>query len=323
MKAISLARFGSPDVMEYAEIDRPQPGPGEVVVRNRAIGVNFIDVYQRTGRYPGALPLTLGIEGAGEIVERGPAAEAYPLHARVAYVGVPGSYAEYTVVPESRLIPLPDGISEQAAAAVLEQGMTAHYLSHDTYPIQAGDTVLVHAAAGGVGLLLTQLARRRGARVIATVSTAAKAELACQAGADKVILYSQVDFEAEVQRLTDGAGVHAVYDSVGLTTFEKGLNLLRPRGAMVLFGASSGPAPQLDPQRLMRGSLYLTRPSLPHYIADQAALLGRANDVLGWVKDGSLKLHIGRTYALAQAAQAHSDLESRATTGKLLLLPNA
>jgi NADPH:quinone reductase len=322
MKAIHLTRFGSPDVMDYAEIARPQPGPGEVVVRNQAIGVNFIDVYQRSGRYPGiAVPLTLGIEGAGVIVERGQSAEDYPLDTRVAYVGVPGSYAEYTVVPQARLIPLPDGVSEQTAAAVLEQGMTAHYLAHDTYPVAPGDTVLVHAAAGGVGLLLTQLAKRRGARVIATVSTAAKAELARQAGADDVILYSQVDFAVEVMRLTDRAGVHVVYDSVGLTTFEQSLSVLRPRGVMVLYGASSGLAPQFDPQRLMRGSLYLTRPSLPNYIADTAALLSRANDVLAWVRDGELSLHIGQTYPLERAAQAHIDLESRATSGKLLLLP--
>jgi NADPH:quinone reductase len=324
MKAIHVTDFGAPEVLRYVDLPQPQPGPDEVLVRNRAIGVNFIDIYQRSGRYPGTTPpLTLGIEAAGVVVECGANVNADLIDTRVAYVGIQGSYAEYTVVPAKRLIPLPAGIDEQTAAAVIEQGLTAHFLSHDAYPIQAGDTVLIHAAAGGVGLLLTQMAKRRGARVIATVSTPAKAEIARSAGADETILYSQVDFATDVLRLTVQQGVAAVYDSVGRTTFEKSLSVLRPRGTLILFGAASGPAPDINPQRLMTGSYYLTRPSLPHYIADQQTLLARAADVFKWVQDGALSLHIGGTYPLDQAIEAHTALESRSTIGKLLLLPHS
>lgn len=322
MKAIQVTDVGSPEVLRYVDLLRPQPEPHQVVVRNGAIGVNFIDIYQRTGRYPGTvLPLIPGIEAAGVVVECGADVGDDLINTRVAYVGAQGSYAEYTVVPAERLIPLPDAIDDQTGAAVIEQGLTAHFLSHDAYRVQPGDPVLIHAAAGGVGLLLTQMAKRRGAHVIVTVSTPAKAERAIRVGADEVVLYTEVDFVPEVLRLTEGRGVAAVYDSVGKTTFEKSMQVLRPRGTLILYGAASGPAPQIDPQRLMSGSYYLTRPSLPHYIADRKTLLARAADVFEWVQSGVLSLHIDGTYTLEQAAQAHTALESRSTIGKLLLLP--
>lgn len=321
MKAIRITEYGPAEAMSYRDEQQPAPGPGEALVRNQAIGVNFIDIYQRTGRYPVALPATLGNEGAGVIAELGAGVEGWRIDDPVAYVGVLGSYAEYTIVKADRLVPVPAGLDAQTAAAAIEQGMTAHYLAHDTYRIKPGDTVLVHAAAGGTGRLLTQIAKRLGARVLATVSTEAKAAIARAAGADEVILYSEQDFEAETLRLTGGRGADAVYDSVGKTTFEKSLGALRPRGTLALFGAASGPAPALDPQRLTTGSLFLTRPSLTHYTADRDELLRRAGDVFGWVLDGSLRLHIGQSYPLAEAAQAHRDLESRATAGKLLLQP--
>ncbi|HEY1011861.1 MAG TPA: quinone oxidoreductase [Herpetosiphonaceae bacterium] len=321
MKAIRITEYGPADAMSYGDTPPPVPGPGEALVTNQAIGVNFIDIYQRTGRYAIPLPATLGNEGAGVVAALGEGVTDWKIGDRVAYVGVLGSYAEQTIVKADRLVPVPAGLDAATAAAAIEQGMTAHYLAHDSYRIKPGDSVLVHAAAGGTGRLLTQVAKRLGARVIATVSTEAKAEIARAAGADEIILYSEQDFEAETLRLTGGRGVDAAYDSVGKTTFEKSLAVLRPRGTLVLFGAASGPAPALDPQRLTKGSLFLTRPSLTHYTADRAELLGRAADIFAWVLDGSLKLHIGQTYALAEAAQAHRDLESRATTGKLLLQP--
>jgi NADPH2:quinone reductase len=322
MKAIQIAQYGGPEVMQCQDVPVPEPAAGEALIHIHAIGVNFIDVYQRTGRYPGKLPFSTGNEAAGVVEAVGDDVTEVKAGDRVAYAMHVGSYAEYAVVPAKKLVPIPEGLDYRSAAAVMLQGMTAHYLSYSTYPIQSGDSVLVHAGAGGVGLLLTQIAHNLGARVITTVSTEEKARLSRQAGADEVILYTQQDFEAEVKRLTDGKGVHAVYDSVGKTTFDKSLNCLKPRGYMVLFGASSGPVPAVDPLILgAKGSLYLTRPSLSHYMLDREELLQRAGQVLQWVKDGSLQLRIEHVYPLSQAAKAHQDLESRATTGKLILLP--
>jgi NADPH2:quinone reductase len=322
MKAIQMAVYGGAEVLENQEVTIPEPAAGEALIRIRAIGVNFIDVYHRTGRYPGVLPLIPGMEAAGVVEALGADVKEVKVGDRVAYATHLGSYAEYAVVPAAKLVPIPDGVDDRSAAATMLQGMTAHYLSHGSYPIQSDDTVLIHAGAGGVGLLLTQMAARLGARVITTVSTEEKAALSRQAGANEVILYTQADFEAEVKRLTDGKGVHAVYDSVGKTTFEKSLNCLKPRGYMVFFGASSGPAAPIDPMVLSaKGSLFLTRPTLGHYLLSREELLKRAADVLGWIADGSLKLRIEHQYPLAEAAQAHRDLESRITTGKLLLLP--
>jgi NADPH2:quinone reductase len=279
-------------------------------------------VYQRVGRYQGSLPFTLGSEGAGVVEAVGADVTDLKVGNRVAYALQQGSYAEYHVVPASKLIPLPDAINDQQAAAMMVQGMTAHYLAYGTYRIQSGDTVLIHAGAGGMGLLLTQVAKKLGARVITTVSTEAKAALSRQAGADDVVLYTQVDFEVEVKRLTDGKGVQCVYDSVGKTTFDKSLNVLRPLGTLALYGASSGAVPPIDPIVLMnKGSLFLTRPTLGHYVLTREALLKRATEVMNWVASGELNVHIGRTYPLADTAQAHIDLESRATTGKLLIIP--
>jgi NADPH2:quinone reductase len=309
-------------VLAYGDVAVPQPKAGEVLVRIGAIGVNFIDVYHRTGRYPNNPPFTPGMEAAGVVEAVGPDVKDLKPGDRVAYAMTLGSYGEYAVVPAAKLVPVPDGVSDQQAAAIMLQGMTAHYLARSTYPIQPGDTVLVHAGAGGVGLLLTQIAKHAGGRVITTVSTEEKAALSREAGADHVILYTETDFEAEVKRITEGKGVHAVYDGVGKTTFDKSLNCLRPRGCMALFGASSGPVPPLDPLVLSgKGSLFLTRPTLAHYALNRQELLWRASDLLGWLADGSLKLRIEHTYPLADAAQAHRDLEGRATTGKLLLLP--
>jgi NADPH2:quinone reductase len=322
MHAIRIHQYGGPEVLSYEEIPTPQPGAGEALVKLKAIGVNFIDVYHRTGRYPGALPFTLGVEAAGLVEAVAPDVTEVKVGDRVAYGPVLGAYAEYAAVKAASLVPVPDSVDDRKAVAAMVQGMTAHYLAFDTYPVQKGDTVLVHAAAGGVGLLLTQVTKRRGARVIATVSTEAKAQLAREAGADEVILYSQVDFEAEVKRLTDGKGVACVYDSVGKTTFEKSLNCLRPRGYLVLYGASSGPAPSIDPITLMnKGSLFLTRPTIGHYNPDRASLLKRANEVFNWIASGELKIRVERAYPLAEAAQAHRDLEARLTTGKVLLIP--
>jgi NADPH2:quinone reductase len=322
MKAIQITRYGGPEVMEYREVALPAPQAGEALVKVKAIGVNFIDVYHRTGRYPGVLPFTPGSEAAGVVESVGSGVTEVKVGQRVAYAGHIGSYGAYTVVPAAKLVPLPDSLDDRSAAAAMLQGMTAHYLSYSTYPIQKGDTVLVHAGAGGVGLLLTQIAHRLGAKVITTVSTEEKAALSHEAGADEVILYTQADFEAEVKRITDGKGVQAVYDSVGKTTFDKSLNCLQPRGYMVLFGGSSGAVPPFDPIILSgKGSLFLTRPTLGHYTLTRQDLLQRAGDVLQWVAEGSLKLRIEHTYPLAEAGRAHQDLEGRATTGKLLLLP--
>lgn len=322
MKVIQLSQYGGPEVLQYTEVEIPQPNAGEALVRIKAIGVNFIDVYHRTGRYPGALPFTPGSEAAGVVEAIGEGVTEVKKGDRVAYAMHVGSYGEYALVPAAKLVPIPAQVDDKSAAACMLQGMTAHYLSYSTYSIKKGDRVLIHAGAGGVGLLLTQLAHKLGAYVLTTVSTEEKAQLSREAGADEVILYTQADFEKEVKRLTDGKGVHVVYDSVGKTTFDKSLNCLQPRGYLALFGASSGPVPPVDPLVLSsKGSLYLTRPTLAHYTLNREELLSRANDVLNWVATGELKLRVEHTYSLSQASQAHTDLESRSTTGKLLLLP--
>ncbi|HUP65489.1 MAG TPA: quinone oxidoreductase, partial [Thermoanaerobaculia bacterium] len=321
MRAIRISSYGGPEVLRPDSVELPQPGAAEVRVRITVAGVNFIDVYQRTGRYKGALPFTPGMEGAGVVEEAGAEVLDFAPGDRVAWASVQGSYAEEALIPGSRLVRVPDEIDDRQAAAAMLQGMTAHYLAHSTYPIRRGDCVLIHAAAGGVGLLLVQMAKRLGGRVFGTVSTEEKAELAREAGADEVILYTRDNFREEVLRLTDGEGVQAVYDSVGKVTFHDSLDSLRRLGTMVLFGASSGAVDPIDPMILnQKGSLYLTRPALHHYIHDRAELLDRAADVFGWIADGSLKLRIERTYALEDAADAHRDLEGRRTTGKLLLI---
>ena len=322
MKAIRVHQFGGPETLVTEDLAVPNPGNGEALVRLEAIGVNFIDIYQRMGLYRSALPFTLGNEGAGVVEETGPGAGEVSAGDRVAYAGTLGSYAEYAIVPFSRLVKLPAEIDAGTAAAAMLQGMTAHYLTHSTYPLKPGEVCLVHAAAGGVGLLLVQMARRRGARVIGTVSTQGKAELARAFGADEVILYTSQDFEIEVRRLTGGKGVQVVYDSVGRTTFEKSLNCLAPRGYLVLYGQSSGPVPPFDPQILnAKGGLFLTRPSLGQYTATREELLWRANDVLGWAASGELKIRIGARFPLPEAAEAHRQLSGRKTTGKVLLTP--
>ena len=322
MKAIQIRQTGGPEAMEFATLPVPQPKPNEAVVKILAAGVNFIDVYHREGRYKAPLPFVLGQEGAGVVSAVGSEVRDVAVGDRVAYTGVLGSYAEYAPVPADRLVKIPDGVSEREAAAAMLQGMTAHYLAHDTYPLKKAETALIHAAAGGVGLLLVQMAHTIGARVIGTVSTEEKAKLARGAGADEIIFYTQSDFETETKRLTGGKGVDVVYDSVGKTTFEKGLNLLRPRGMMALFGGSSGAVPPFDPLTLtQKGSLYLTRPSIGHYIITRQELQQRAGAVFGMIREGKLKLRIAHVYPLQQAAQAHRDLEGRKTTGKLLLIP--
>jgi NADPH2:quinone reductase len=322
MKAVRVSQYGGPEKLVLDEVPSLELKAGDALVRVRAAGVNFIDVYQRTGHYPVPLPFTPGSEGAGVVEALAGDVTDLDVGDRVAWAGHLGAYAESAVVPASKLVRLPDGLDERSAAAAMLQGMTAHYLCHGSYRVTAGDTVLVHAAAGGVGLLLVQMAHGLGARVIGTVSTEEKAELARGAGADDVILYTERDFESEVRRLTDGAGVEVVYDSVGKTTFAKGLDCLKPLGTMVLFGGSSGPVPPFDPLVLsQKGSLFLTRPTLGHYTADRAALMQRADAVLGAVARGELRLRIERTYPLADAAEAHRDLESRRTSGKLLLEP--
>jgi len=322
MKAIQIKQTGGPEVMQLAEVPVPQPKPNEAVVKIAAAGVNFIDVYNREGRYKAPLPLVLGQEGAGVVSALGADARGVAVGDRVAYTSVMGSYAEYAAVPADRLVKIPEGVDERQAAAAMLQGMTAHYLAYSTHPLKKGETALIHAAAGGVGLLLVQMAHNIGARVIATVSTDEKAALARGAGADDVILYTQSDFEAETKKLTGGKGVDVVYDSVGKTTFEKGLNVLRPRGMMVLFGGSSGAVAPFDPLVLtQKGSLFLTRPSLGNYIATSEELQQRAAAVFGMIREGKLKLRIEHVYPLAEAAQAHRELEGRKTTGKLLLIP--
>ena len=322
MKAIQIHETGGPEVLTLADLPIPEPGPGQVLIRVEAVGVNFIEVYFRNGVYKAALPLTLGSEAAGTVEELGPGVTGFAAGDAVASVSVLGSYAEYALVPAAALVKVPEGLTMQQAAAALLQGMTAHYLSHSTFPLKAGDTALVHAGAGGVGLLLTQMAARLGARVIATVSTAEKAELSRSAGASDVILYTEKDFAAEVKRLTGGKGVDVVYDSVGKTTFEGSLNCLRPRGLLALFGASSGPVPPFDLIHLSsKGSLFVTRPTLWHYVATRAELEQRSGDVLGWAAKGELKLRTEHVYPLSDAAQAQTDLEDRKTTGKILLEP--
>jgi NADPH:quinone reductase len=322
MKAIQVKQVGGPEAMELVEVPVPQPKANEAVVKLAASGVNFIDVYFREGRYKAPLPLIPGQEGAGVVTAVGADVKSVKVGDRVAWSGQLGSYAEYEAVPADRLVPIPEGVSDQQAAAAMLQGMTAQYLSHSTYPLKNGETALVHAAAGGVGLLLVQMAHNIGARVIATVSTEEKAKLAREAGADEVILYTQADFEVETKRLTGGKGVDVVYDSVGKTTFEKGLNVLRPRGMMVLFGGSSGAVPPFDPISLaQKGSLYVTRPTLVNYIATREELVTRSSAVFAMMTAGKLKLRIQYTYPLAEAQRAHRELEARKTTGKLLLIP--
>ena len=322
MKAIQIKQVGGPEAMELVDLPVPQPKANEAVVKLSASGVNFIDVYQREGRYKVALPFVLGQEGAGTVTAVGADVKSVKVGDRVAWTSVLGSYAEYSAVPADRLVQVPAGVSDQQAAAAMLQGMTAHYLAHDSYPLKRGETALVHAAAGGVGLLLVQMAHNIGARVIATVSTEEKAKLAREAGADEIIFYTQQDFEAETKRLTGGKGVDVVYDSVGKTTFEKGLNILRPRGMMALYGGSSGAVPPFDPIILtQKGSLFLTRPSLGNYIATRAELEARSGAVFGMMASGKLKLRIEHTYPLAEAQRAHRELEGRKTTGKLLLIP--
>ena len=322
MKAIRVQSPGGPEALRYEDVPQPSPAAVQVLVKVEAVGVNYIDVYQRTGLYKVATPFTLGQEAAGVVTAVGSGVTDPKVGDRVAYTSILGAYAEYAVVPADRVVVLPDGVTARQAAAALLQGMTAHYLACTTYPLKAGDTCLVHAAAGGVGLLLCQIASRRGARVIGTVSTREKAALAREAGARDVILYTEQDFEAEVKRLTNGLGLQVVYDSVGKTTFEKGLNCLTPRGMMVLYGQSSGPIASFDPQVLsQKGSLFLTRPTLAHYVATRAELVARAGEVLSWVKSGTLKVRIEHEFSLAETAEAHRALEARKTTGKLLLIP--
>jgi NADPH2:quinone reductase len=327
MRAIQITETGGAEVLRLRELPTPTPGPGEALVQIEACGVNFIDVYLREGRYASPLPFIPGQEAAGVVLALGPGtdstdAASFKVGDRVAWCGVPATYAQFAVAPVARLIAVPDGITTRQAAAAMLQGMTAHYLAHSTYAIQKGDAVLVHAGAGGVGLLLIQMAKRQGARVFATVSTEEKAALARAAGADEAIIYTREDFAARVRELTAGAGVRVVYDSVGKTTFEGSLSSLAPRGLLVLFGASSGAVAPIDLIQLStRGSLYVTRPGLKDYIASREEMVQRAGDMLGWVADGSLKLRIEHSYALADAAQAHRDLESRKTTGKVLLIP--
>ncbi|MDE2060253.1 MAG: quinone oxidoreductase [candidate division NC10 bacterium] len=322
MRAIRIHEYGDPDVLRCEEVALPEPGAGEARVKIDAVGINFIDIYQRKGQYPDPLPVIPGREAAGVVDAVGPGVSELTPGTRVGYAMQVGAYAEYAIIPARRLVPIPDAVETRQAAAVMLQGLTAHYLSHSTYPLQRGDSALIHAAAGGVGLLLVQIAKRRGAHVIGTVSTEKKARLAKEAGADEVILYTQTDFEAETKRLTDGKGVHVVYDSVGQTTFDKSLNCLRPRGCMVLYGQSSGPVPSLNPQVLSaKGSVYLTRPNLMHYTLDRTELLKRAGDLFDWIIAGTLTVRIDATFPLAEAALAHRRLEARQSTGKLLLIP--
>ena len=322
MKAIQVQRAGGPEVLKLVDLSVPKPKPHEAVVKIAAAGVNYIDVYFREGRYPAAMPFVNGQEAAGVVSETGSDVKSLKAGDRVAYTGVLGAYAEYSAVPADRLVRIPEGISDQQAAAAMLQGMTAQYLVYSTYPLKSGETTLIHAAAGGVGLLLVQMAKNLGARVIATVGSEAKAKLAQEAGADDVILYDQQDFEAETKRITGGKGVDVIYDGVGKTTFDKDLNVLRPRGYLVLFGAASGPVPPFDPIKLsQKGSLFLTRPTLVNHISSRRALEERSSAVFGMIGSGKLKLRIEHLYKLQDAEQAHRDLEGRKTTGKLLLIP--
>jgi len=322
MKAIRIHETGDPDVLKYEETATPEPGAGQVRVKIAAVGVNFIDTYHRRGWYPIPTPFTPGVEAAGVIDAVGPDVSGVQVGDRVAYGLSIGSYAQYALVSAGVVVPLPAGVSFEEGAAAMIQGMTAHYLACSTYPLQAGDTCLIHAAAGGTGALLVQIAKLRGARVIGTVSSAEKEAIARASGADEVIRYTEQDFEAEVKRMTDGQGVNVVYESVGKTTFDKSINCLRPRGYMVLFGQASGIVPPVDPQILnQKGSLFLTRPTLGSYTLTRDELLGRAGDVFGWIADGRLKIRQDQTYPLAQAQAAHEYLEGRHTKGKVLLIP--
>jgi NADPH:quinone reductase len=322
MKAIQVQTCGGPEALLYVDIPAPKPKPNETIVKIAASGINFIDCYFREGRYPTPVPFVSGMEASGVVSEIGADVNSVKVGDRVAYTGIQGAYAEYAAVPADRLVHVPAGITDQQAAAAMLQGMTAQYLVYDTYPLKKGQTTLIHAAAGGVGLLLVQMAKNIGARVIATVGSEEKAKLARDAGADEVILYAQQDFEEETKRLTEGKGVDVIYDGVGKTTFEKDLNVLRLRGYLVLFGASSGAVPPFDLTRLsQKGSLYITRPTLNSYIVTRDELQNRATAVLGMISQGKLKLRIEHIYPLSEAQQAHRDLEGRKTTGKLLLVP--
>ncbi len=322
MKTVRIHKAGGPEALTYEDVPEPTPKAGEAIVKVEAAGVNYVDVYQRSGQYKLELPITLGLEAGGTVTAVGPGVTEVQVGDKVAYTGVPGAYAQYAAVPAQRLVVLPQGVSTRQGAAAMLQGMTAHYLACSTYPLKSGDTALVHAAAGGVGLLLCQIARMRGARVVGTVSTDEKAKLAREAGAEQVILYTKQDFEVEVKRITGGKGLQVVYDSVGKTTFDKGFNCLAPRGMMVLYGQSSGPIGAFDPQILnQKGSLFLTRPSLGHYTATREELLQRAGEVLGWIRDGKLRLRTEFEFPLKDAAEAHRALEGRKTTGKVLLIP--
>jgi NADPH2:quinone reductase len=319
MKAIRIHAHGGPEVLQLDEVPIPNIESGEVLIRVHAAGVNFLDVYQRTGLYKAVLPFTPGMEGAG-VIEKAGSETSFKPGTRVAWTQHPGAYAEFAAVPSWKVVALPDGVDDRSGAATLLQGMTAQYLCETTYPAKSGQAALVHAGAGGVGLLLIQLLKQKGAKVYTTVSTQEKADLAREAGADETILYTKTDFVEAVKRFTDGKGVHVVYDSVGKTTYEGSFNALRPLGMLVLFGQSSGPVPPIDPLVLtQKGSLFLTRPSLAHYVADTVSFKERATKVLNWVAEGSLKLRIERSYPLAELAQAHRDLEGRKTTGKLVI----
>ena len=323
MKAMRFHQHGGPEVLVYEDAPTPEAGPGEAIVRIEAIGLNYIDTYHRDGLYPVELPCIPGMEAAGTIARIGDGVEGVNVSDRVAYAGALGAYAEEAAVAVDRLVPLPDDISCEVGAAAMLQGMTAHYLAHGSYPLGKDDTALIHAGAGGVGLLLIQMAKRLGARVLTTVSTEEKEQLARAAGADEVIRYTERDFAEDIMTLTNGRGVDVVYDSVGKTTFDKSLDVLRPLGYLVLFGQSSGPVEPVDPGILnVKGSLFLTRPTMAHYIPTREALLQRAGDVLGWIGSGELDLRICNRFALAEAADAHRALQGRKTTGKVVILPS-
>ena len=322
MKAIQVNQTGGPEVLELVELPLPQPKSNAAVVQIAASGVNYVDAYMRSGAYKAPLPFIAGQEGAGVITAVGHEVKFLKAGDRVAWSGVLGSYAEYVAAPAEALVPVPAGVSDRDAAATMLQGMTAHYLCNDTYPLKPGETALIQAASGGVGLLLVQMAHHLGARVIGAVSSEEKAKLAREAGADEVIFYTQTDFEAEAKRLTGGRGVDVVYDSVGKDTFDKSMNVLRPRGMLVLYGASSGPVPPVDPQVLaQKGSIYMARTSIAHFTATRPELLARSGAVFSMIAEGKLKRRIGRAYPLAEVQQAHRDLETRKTAGKLLLIP--
>ena len=319
MRAIRIKQYGGPEVLEMADLPDPVPGPGEALVRVRVAGVNFTDIYQRKGVYPGALPFIPGVEGVGVVEKLGSGVTEVKVGDRVGWVMIKGGYAELAVLPAQRLVPIPASVDDRTAAAILLQGMTAHFLLTDCYRVKQGEWILIHAAAGGVGLLMTQIAHRLGARIIGTTSTEEKAALAREAGADEVVLYTKEDFQQAVKRIT-GEGVSVVYDSVGKDTFMKSLDSLRPRGYMVLFGGSSGPAPTIDPMILNpKGSLFLTRPTLGNYVSTREELMRRASDIFDWVTKGELKVRAEHDYPLAAVAQAHADMEARKTTGKILL----